>query len=203
MRLLSCFCLLFLLGLNAPLLAQNKVRFGVFSDSRDQTSYPMVQIDSVWWMNANLNFPTETSLPFSLEITSEPGRLYTYPEAQNICPTGWRLPSIDQFDDLINIMGEVTATGIVVAPKGWMQGKQGYGIWLFHKTGMTHRKRLIAKESYNFWLDSGNPDAVFHAHMYDVDKSDKGEKLTLFRHKHESKKAIRHKRKMAVRCVRK
>lgn len=163
----------------------------------------MVQIDSVWWMNANLSFLTETSHPFSPEITSESGRLYTYPEAKNVCPSGWELPSLAQFDALSQVIGKVNERGNMVAPKGWSQGVPGHGLWLFHKTGMSHKKRLVEISSYNFWLESTDSKKVNQAQLKDVGNSDGGEELNLSKYTYKRTKAIRQKRKMAVRCVRK
>lgn len=58
-------------------------------DSRDGRSYKTIQVDSIIWMAEDLNLSTRKK-----------GPLYTFNEAVDACPSGWRLPLTSEFDGL-------------------------------------------------------------------------------------------------------
>ena len=76
-------------------------------DPRDGKEYKTVLIGEQWWMAENLNFESELSqFRDNNEENGEIyGRLYFWSEAQNVCPDGWHLPSIDEWDLLIDYAG--------------------------------------------------------------------------------------------------
>ncbi len=76
-------------------------RFGSFTDTRDGHTYRTIEIAGKIWLANNLNYYTETSFrnPDATEIE---GRLYTWYEAQTVCPPGWHLPSATEYQSLIN-----------------------------------------------------------------------------------------------------
>lgn len=99
-----------------------------FTDSRDGKSYDVVQIDSQTWMAKNLNYDAEGSAcPDGDERNcSKYGRLYTWVDAQKVCPEGWRLPDSSDFAMLIaSAGGEEIAGKALKATSGWF--KKGNG----------------------------------------------------------------------------
>ncbi|TSA35503.1 MAG: hypothetical protein D4R64_09525 [Porphyromonadaceae bacterium] len=95
----------------------------ILTDSRDGNRYRIVKIGENWWMAENLRYgtpvpcnTTQTNndlaefLYFNNSINFEKyGGLYTWVEAnyypspalfRDICPTGWRIPSPDQWSGL-------------------------------------------------------------------------------------------------------
>lgn len=79
-----------------------------FYDTRDSTEYSVVVINNIRWMQTNIDFETPAkSLAYvswpTRDHAEEPeyGRLYTWYAAKDACPSGWRLPTIDEFRDLL------------------------------------------------------------------------------------------------------
>lgn len=104
-----------------------------FTDPRDGKSYDIVQIGSQTWMAENLNYDAEGSAcPDGDERNcSKLGRLYTWADAQKVCPEGWRLPDSSDFATLIASVGGVDVAGKALkATSGWFKkgnGSDNYG----------------------------------------------------------------------------
>ncbi|GBU20567.1 hypothetical protein R80B4_00445 [Fibrobacteres bacterium R8-0-B4] len=75
--------------------------------SYDDGQYEEVQIDNQIWMKKNLNIATRNSSCYdsSAEYCRKYGRLYTWAEARKACPTGWRLPTRDDWQKLARVAG--------------------------------------------------------------------------------------------------
>ena len=88
---------------------------GTFTDARDGKTYKTVEIGNQVWMAENLNFATTSGScvydnnPANAEIY---GRLYNWETAQDACPTGWHLPTDEEWTILTEYLGgEQVAAG--------------------------------------------------------------------------------------------
>ena len=104
------------------------IEYGELLDSRDGQTYKTVEIGSQTWMAENLNFKTDSSFCFSNDETNciTYGRLYTWTEATSACPSGWHLPSNDEWNTLFTAVGGASTAGPVLrATSGWYGNSNG------------------------------------------------------------------------------
>jgi uncharacterized protein (TIGR02145 family) len=103
--------ILFTGSVSSTLRAQNT---GTFKDDRSGTTYSTIKIGQQWWMAENLSFRTETGW---YNYNNDPqnyylhGYLYNWEAASKACPSGWHLPSKDEFTTLVNYLGGESVAG--------------------------------------------------------------------------------------------
>ncbi|HQU83797.1 MAG TPA: FISUMP domain-containing protein [Pyrinomonadaceae bacterium] len=79
-----------------------------FTDPRDNEVYETKKVGNLTWMKENLRFEVpKASWCFDNdeENCAELGRLYTFQAALKACPSGWRLPSDNDWLDLEKTLG--------------------------------------------------------------------------------------------------
>lgn len=90
------------------------------TDTRDGKIYGITKIGTRIWMSQNLNYVVDSSWCYGNDPRNctEHGRLYTfqsaldgdsagtddYMTAQGVCPSGWHIPSFDEWMDLVNFV---------------------------------------------------------------------------------------------------
>jgi uncharacterized protein (TIGR02145 family) len=77
-------------------------------DGRDAHEYKIILLGKNTWMTENLNFKTQEGCYCIDDIEKnceENGYLYDWETAQEVCPSGWHLPSKDEFTLLIESFG--------------------------------------------------------------------------------------------------
>jgi len=161
-----------------------------FTDLRDGKSYDIVQIGSQTWMAENLNYETETSAcpEGDKRNCSKYGRLYTWEEAKQICPEGWRLPDCVDFEQIIsNAGGAEMAGNSLKSTSGWF--KKGNGTDDFGFNALPAGYRLAGNDATggkfdgiggyaHLWSASETPDGL--AYYLLLDFSSKSAKLSAF-----------------------
>jgi len=100
------------LSLYAPPYVPPVVVKGKFTDARDGTEYKIItltgeQIGSQTWMAENLNYATRVLNGNGAWCNDcvKYGRLYDWPTAITVCPTGWHLPTPDEWQALQKATG--------------------------------------------------------------------------------------------------
>lgn len=147
------------------------------TDSRDGQVYDIVTIGTQTWFAENLNFDTgdNDSICFFLDETNcfIYGKLYEGTVAQTICPDGWHLPSIEEYQILIDYLGGLEVAHIFLAPFAEQQGeKVGFNLLAGGRFG-------------GDWFDLGDKGYYYTSTVGDFPNSykiltyDKGNEVTL------------------------
>ncbi len=84
------------------------LHFQTITDSRDGQTYQAIQMGQAWWMAENLRYDAGAG-SYCYEDNSARctvyGKLYTWEAAMKSCPQGWHLPSLKEFETMINSAG--------------------------------------------------------------------------------------------------
>ncbi len=157
---------------------------GSVTDERDGQIYKTVKIGRLWWFAQNLNFETVNSHCFrdSSEYCAKYGRLYTWAAAvgkseeecgyrqecnltlpvQGACPSGWRVPSNYDWNDLFEAIG-----GDAVAGKN-LRNSDENGFALVYAGRINYAGNFIELgESARIWSSSEVSEYdAFYAEFY-------------------------------------
>lgn len=146
---------------------------GKFKDSRDGKYYKYAYIGNTRWMAENLNYGNDSLGICSWdddENCSEYGRFYTYEEARTVCPDGWRLPTENDFSELVENVGGSTNAAVYLRSTEWggdLPGINAYGfsakptgLFRWGKTtdsfGRVEPQLGFSSGSFHMWLSSVN-----------------------------------------------
>ena len=121
MNYLSSALVIAIVASNASLAAP-KAKKNEIKDARDKQKYRTVVIDGRTWMADNLNYKMAGSSCYREDEDNcmVYGRLYTWEAAQNACPTGFHLPTNEEFESLWKAAGgDFNAGYLIKANYGW------------------------------------------------------------------------------------
>ena len=149
---------------------------GQFTDSRDGQTYKTVTIGTQTWMAQNLNYEMENSFCGD-DGCAKFGRYYKWEAAMDACPSGWRLPTMDEFETLFTAVGGKKVAGkMLKSTSGWKDkndGTSGNGSDDFGFSALPAGYRKIngtferVGDFSEFW-SSTECDDPFNPDVYDV-----------------------------------
>ena len=123
-----------------------EITYGTLTDERDGKTYKTVVIGKQTWMAENLNFETRFSYCYENkdENCAKYGRLYTWDAAMEACPSGWGLPSLEEFQALVAAVGGYPVAGEGAQVYRRLEGRrQRYGrIRLLRAPCRLHARRF-------------------------------------------------------------
>ena len=110
-------------------IVDNLLITDVFKDVRDGRLYRSVQIGEQIWMAENLKYEAKSGTVCAHAFTEyyeTVGLLYNWETAKNVCPTGWHLPSNEEWDKLIfTLGGDSIAGGKMKSTEYWQKPNVG------------------------------------------------------------------------------
>lgn len=117
---------------------EDSCEYGELVDDRDGKTYRTVKIGDQVWMAENLNYEPADSYCYSIlnsecpnglvENCAKYGRFYNWERAMEACPSGWHLPSIDEWRTLFKTVSgnnvKMTAN-LLKSTTGWSDDGNG------------------------------------------------------------------------------
>ncbi|MDP5172081.1 MAG: fibrobacter succinogenes major paralogous domain-containing protein [Bacteroidia bacterium] len=96
-----------------PDLGQCGTLSSEITDPRDGQTYQILEIGTQCWFAENLNYASDNSWCYEDKEgnCNIYGRLYTWEAAVNACPTGWHLPTNDEWGFLAESLGGAEIAG--------------------------------------------------------------------------------------------
>lgn len=125
---------------------QQDVSFGrpcpgmpTITDPRDRQVYPTVQIGTQCWLQKNMNYQAGNSWCYNDNSSNCDvfGRLYDWETALRICPSGWHLPSYEEWLRLTRFLGGKDIAGSKMKEVGTIH-------WKSPNTGATNSSGFTA-----------------------------------------------------------
>ncbi len=155
----------------------------------DGNQYRTVSIGSQIWMTENLRttrykngaaieYPASYTWPGENEenkhIYGGQYNGYAVEDSRGLCPDGWKVPSYDDFNELISYLGGSSVAGGKLKTTGSID--EGTGIWVSPNAGATNESGFSAVGAgYNgiqlneygyWWTNSQNSSEMYHLNLY-------------------------------------
>jgi uncharacterized protein (TIGR02145 family) len=113
-----------------------------FTDSRDGNIYKIVTIGDQIWMAENLAYIPNSGNFWANENIETYGYLYDWQTALNVCPSGWHLPSDDEWTELTDYLGGTHVAGGELKAIGTIE--DGTGLWHSPNSSATNETGFTA-----------------------------------------------------------
>jgi len=119
---------------------------GTEDSSTTTKTYKTVKIGAQVWMSENLAYKPSTGNYWAYDDdnsnVAKYGYLYDWETACKVCPSGWHLPSDEEWTTLIDYLGGEDVAGGKIKTVGTIQA--GTGLWNNPNTGATNESGFAA-----------------------------------------------------------
>ena len=171
-----------------------------FTDPRDNKTYKTAKIGSQTWLAENLNHETKNSKCYENNQANcgKYGRLYDWKAAKKACPSGWHLPSREEWGKLFHYADGTSGTKYPYQSETSSKNLRSKSSWEDNENGTdkfgfaalpagtgSDKGKFNAVGSYAAWWSStewDNDDAHYRSTDYSFDADDvsgKGEYLSV------------------------
>jgi len=160
-------------------------RTSTFTDTRNSKTYRTVQIVNQRWMAENLNYQTSDGSWCYGDADSncvKYGRLYDWNTAMTVCPSGWHLPTIQEW----GVLTDAVSGKVLKSTSGWNSNVNGTDDIGFSALpgGRRHSNGYFYDAgSYGYWwtaTESGSGYAYLRGMGYYNDGVDEGDNYKSF-----------------------
>ncbi|MDR2582468.1 MAG: fibrobacter succinogenes major paralogous domain-containing protein [Fibromonadaceae bacterium] len=136
-----------------------------FKDSRDGRTYKVIKIGKQTWMAENLNYNENGSKCYDnkIEYCEKYGRLYNWVTAKAVCPKGWHLPSLKEWEAFGAVIGSGSKGKRLKTTSGWSTSNNGTDDYGFSALpgGYGHGDNFNHIGDESNWWSSSNLDVKF------------------------------------------
>ena len=143
---------------------EDNCEYGTLADSRDGQTYKTVKIGDQVWMAENLNYENGNSMCYSDGSTKcgKSGRIYTWDDAKEVCPSGWHLPDTTEWVALFSAVGTRGMAGRnLKSTTGWADDGNGVDAYGFSVLPIAFWdvSEFIARDEFAMFWSSTEVDA--------------------------------------------
>jgi len=135
----------------------------MFTDPRDGKVYKTVKIGNQIWLAQNLNYEAEGSLCYDNDPANAEkyGRLYDFETAKKACPPGWHLPSIEEWETLVDFAGGEKIAGKKLRATDFNGTDEfGFSALLGGFSRANRAFRAVGKNGF-WWLSGENDNGYY------------------------------------------
>ncbi len=169
--------------------------YGLLTDLRDNKKYKTIEIGGLTWMAENLAWEGDGASVIKIsdwdtwssstngytyylndkEVYEHYGVFYQFHAAQDACPSGWHLPSTDEWELLAQSAGGRDTAGFALKSKyGWKDGGNGGNLLGFnilpagwrHNDGSWAWNELTLGSSGMFWTNEEHENGYYATFNY-------------------------------------
>lgn len=174
-----------------------------FIDPRDNNEYQTVSINNTIWFVDNLRYETATShCPghSNAEKDCNSGNFYTYNESRKVCPTGWSLPKLSHWEELVDVMSADITMHKYNFKKQYRADLMNANLYeldyiKIRPLGRIEGDKFLKGSIIDFWtINQEKDDPRYHMHITPTT-------ISGHKHKHHLDDKPENVRKFPIRCV--
>lgn len=154
-------------------LSEGTNETGLILDKKNSISYGTVKIGTQWWMSENLNASGKSCYNNQSANCAIYGGLYTWTDVMNgstaerakgLCPTGWHIPTADEWQQLLDFYG-----ADVARKRLDVSGDSDFRMLMAGQRSTTGRSEML-NVGANFWTSSKSSGENAIAFSFQNDK---------------------------------